>query len=195
MLFYIYDFKLREDNMYKNILYALVLSLFLTFSVFADNANISLQEVTLDKNAPIQQTTNYKEVIPNELVAKPEKYLNKNIKFKAHFDKFSSLGLDYPVVNRSSKDYISFLIKRDEIKNYNIPLSELKLIVKRSYAEKELLKLENKDEIEVYGKVFSKALGDPWVDVEKIIILTPKKSDNADNNKETTKQTTESEGK
>lgn len=177
--------------MYRNIFYALLLSLFLAFNVFADNTSSSLQEVTLDKNAPIQTTSSYKEVLPNELVAKPEKYLNKSIKFKAHFDKFSTLGLDYPPVNRPAKDYISFLIKRDEVKNYNIPLSELKLIVKRTYAEKELLKLENKDEIEVYGKVFSKALGDPWVDVEKIIILTPKKTDNQEN----TKETTESEGK
>ena len=148
----------------------------------------------MDKNAPIQTTSSYKEVNPNELVAKPEKYLNKSIKFKAHFDKFSTLGLDYPPVNRPSKDYISFLIKRDEVKNYNIPLSELKLIVKRTYAEKELLKLENKDEIEVYGKVFSKALGDPWVDVDKVIILTPKKSDDNSKN-ENTDKTIESEGK
>ena len=178
--------------MYKNIFCALFLSLFLAFNVFADNINTSNQEITLDKSIPAQMDTSYKDVKPNELVANPSKYLNKKIKFKAHFDKFSTLGLDYPPVNRPVKDYISFLIKRDEIKNYNIPLSELKLIVKRTYAEKELLKLENKDEIEVYGKVFSKALGDPWVDVEKIIILTPKKTDD---NKENTKQTTEREGK
>lgn len=126
----------------------------------------------------------YKEVNPLNLVAQPQKYLNKRVKMKAKFDKFTAIGLDYPPINRSAKAHISFLIKRENVTDYNIPLSELKLILKREYAEKELVNIESGDEIEIYGNMFSCALGDPWVDVEKITILTKK----ADKNKTETKK-------
>ena len=40
-----------------------------------------------------------------------------------------------------------------------------------------MVKIEAGDSIEIYGTVFSTALGDPWVDVEKIVILTSQKTD------------------
>ena len=128
---------------------------------------------------PVIQEENYKEVSPLELVNAPHRYLNKDVKLLAKFDKFSTIGLDYPPVKRDAKTYISFLIKRENVTTYNIPLSELKLIIKRDYAEKEMVNIEQGDKIEIYGNVFSNALGDPWVDVQKIKILTKKeKKDN-----------------
>ncbi len=120
----------------------------------------------------IEQVSEYKDVSALALVDSPSKYLNKNVKIKAKFDKFSTIGLDYPPVKKDAKTYISFLIKRENVTAYNIPLSELKLIIKRDYAEKEMLNVEQGDDMEIYGKVFSVALGDPWVSVDKVKILT-----------------------
>lgn len=125
------------------------------------------------------QNSKYKEVAAFALVSNPSKYLSKDVKIKAKFDKFSTIGLDYPPVKRDAKTYISFLIKRENA-NYNIPLSELKLIIKRDYAEKEMVNIEAGDDIEIYGNVFSTALGDPWVSVERIVILTQHKDKEAD---------------
>ncbi len=158
-----------------------------------------ITEVQPDNNTSDKPVV-YKDVAPLKLVAQPDKYLNKKIKFNAKFDKFSAIGLDYEPINRDSKKYISFLIKRENVTSYNIPLSELKLILKRDYAEKELVNLESGDEIEVFGNVFATALGDPWVDVDKITILTHKNTDknveNKDNTANTVKKDNESnEGK
>lgn len=126
--------------------------------------------ITEQVNAVQPQT--YKEVSPLALVDAPHKYLNKQIKIKGVFDKYTALGLDYPPIKRDAKTYISFLIKRENVTAYNIPLSELKLIAKRDYAEKEMLNIEQGDEIEIYGNVFSTAIGDPWVSVDKVVCLT-----------------------
>lgn len=88
---------------------------------------------------------------------------------KAKFDKFSTLGLDYKPAFKSSEDYISFLIRRDD-SNHDIPLSEMKLFLKRDVAEK-FIDLKTDDEIEIKGKVFSSALGDAWVDVSELKIV------------------------
>ena len=141
---------------------------------------IFAEEITLDKNAPAKTVVQtpvipqeeYKEVSALALVDYPSKYLNKNIKIKAKFDKFSTIGLDYPPVKKDAKTYISFLVKRENVTAYNIPLSELKLIIKRDYAEKEMLNAEQGDDMEIYGQVFSTALGDPWVSVDKVKMLT-----------------------
>jgi len=118
---------------------------------------------------------NYELVNPLDLVAKPKDFLNKNIKIVAQFDKFSVLGLDYPPTNKNSKDYISFMIKRPDVvdKGYTIPLSELKLIIKRTKAEK-LVDLESGDKVAIKGKLFSAALNDPWVEVDEVISLETK---------------------
>ena len=104
-----------------------------------------------------------------DIVNTPKKFLNKTVVIKARFDKFSTLGLDYKSAFRSSEEYISFLIKRDDTK-FDIPLSEMKLFLKRDLAEK-FIDLKVDDEISIEGKVFSDALGDAWIDVEKLVLI------------------------
>ncbi|MBQ6516088.1 hypothetical protein IJI31_02800 [bacterium] len=101
-----------------------------------------------------------------ELVKFPNRYLDKNITMNCRFDKFSTLGLDYKPTHKSSEDFISFLIKRDDTLN-DIPLSELKIFLDKKTAEK-FINLKSGDDITVTGKVFSTALGDPWVEVTKL---------------------------
>ncbi len=131
-----------------------------------------------DTNTTVTQTAkSYITVSPLDLVARPHFYLNKNVKIKAKFDKFSTLGLDYKPAMRSSQDYISFLIQRPDVTDHNIPLSELKIFIKRAEAEK-YIELNSGDVIEFSGKVFSNALGDPWMDAEKFTVISSKpKSD------------------
>lgn len=107
-------------------------------------------------------------VAPLNVVASPKTYLNQTITMNAKFDKFSTLGLDYKPAFKSSEDYISFLIKRDDTQ-YDIPLSEMKLFIKREEAEK-FIDLKTDDEIQITGKVFSDALGDTWIDVTKLVV-------------------------
>ena len=107
-------------------------------------------------------------VKPLTVVNSPKTYLDKSIIMEAKFDKFSTLGLDYKPAFKSSEDYISFLIKRDDT-SFNIPLSEMKLFIKRSTAEK-FIDLKTNDEVEIRGVVFSDALGDAWVDVNELKI-------------------------
>ena len=122
-------------------------------------------------SAPAQQTAKTVQVFqvaPLSVVNAPESYLNKTMLMKAKFDKFSTLGLDYKPAFRSSDNYISFLIKRDDT-THDIPLSEMKLFLKREDAEK-FIDLKTNDEIEIKGVVFSDALGDAWVDVKQLTI-------------------------
>jgi len=119
-------------------------------------------------NAPV-----YTEVNALDVVANPAKYLNKRIKIKAKFDKFSTFGLDYKPALRSSEGYISFLIKRDDVANHTVPLSEMKIFMKRDEAEK-YIDLNAGDVVEFSGKVFSNALSDVWVDVEKFTVISSK---------------------
>ncbi len=116
-------------------------------------------------------------VRPLDVVNSPKLYLNKTITMNAKFDKFSTLGLDYKPAFKSSEDYISFLIKRDDT-NYDIPLSEMKLFLKREEAEK-FIELKTDDEISITGVMFSDALGDAWVDVKSLTVVkkAPEKKD------------------
>lgn len=120
-----------------------------------------------------EATTVYKPVSSIELVNTPDQYLNQKVKMTATFDKFSTIGLDYKPALKDSKKFISFLIRRQDVADHDIPLSELKLIILRDKAEK-LTDLENGDKIEFTGQVFSNALNDPWVEVDNIKILTQK---------------------
>lgn len=115
----------------------------------------------------------YEEVKSLDVAANPSKYLNKRIKIKAKFDKFSTLGLDYKPAFRSSEKYITFLIKRDDVTDHTIPLSEMKIFMQRDEAEK-YIDLSAGDAIEFSGYVFSNALGDPWIEVEKFTVLSSK---------------------
>ncbi|MCM1003261.1 MAG: hypothetical protein NC408_02850 [Candidatus Gastranaerophilales bacterium] len=119
--------------------------------------------------APAVTTEQCQSVQPLAVVANPRAYLDKTITMSAKFDKFSTLGLDYKPAFKSSDDYISFLIKRDD-STYDIPLSEMKLFIKREEAEK-FIDLKTNDEISITGKVFSDALGDAWVDVSKLTLV------------------------
>lgn len=46
----------------------------------------------------------YTYALPLAMVASPSSYLGKNVKFKAKFDKFATLGLDYKPAYRSSEN-------------------------------------------------------------------------------------------
>lgn len=140
-------------------------------------------EVKLDANKKVSaantapaNASEYICVKPLDVVANPDKYLNKKVKFKASFDKFSTLGLDYKPAMRDSQKYISFLIKRDDVTDHTIPLSEMKIFILRSEAEK-FIELDSGDIIEVYGKVFSDALTDAWIDTEKLVVVEKKNKD------------------
>ncbi len=122
------------------------------------------EEVKQVKQEPVVPLTNL--VNPINVVKNPSSYMNKRINVSAKFNKFSTLGLDYKPAMRSSENYISFLIFRPDTTN-KIPLPEMKLFVKRSLAEK-YIELKEGDSIQFSGVVFSNALGDTWVDVDKL---------------------------
>lgn len=142
-------------------------------------SGLSTYAITQQLTAPqqtVQQTVQqniYNSVNPLDLVARPNFYLNKYVKIRAKFDKFSTLGLDYKPAMRSSEKYISFLIQRPDISDHNIPLSELKIFLERTKAEK-FIDLNSGDVVEFSGKVFSSALGDPWMEVENFTVISTK---------------------
>ncbi|MEB3205802.1 MAG: hypothetical protein VKK59_00465 [Vampirovibrionales bacterium] len=142
----------------------------------------------------------YAEVTSLDLVQRPADYLNKLVKFEAEFNTFSTLGLDYSRAKRDARDYYGLMVRRPDVSHHVIPLSELKLFAKRPDEPKNeqkqppktvtpqsqkpqesskeadtLLKnwmeLERGDRILIYGKVFSAALDDPWMDVQRIDLL------------------------
>ena len=127
--------------------------------------------------AEISQVQDEKYVSAQAIVDSPKAYLNKTVNIKAKFDKFSTLGLDYKSAFKSSEEYISFLIKREDT-TYDIPLSEMKLFLKREEAEKHI-DLKTNDEISISGTVFSDALGDAWIEVQKLELIkkAPEKKD------------------
>ena len=75
-----------------------------------------------------------------------------------------------------SQKYITFLIKRDDVTDHTIPLSEMKIFIKRTEAEK-FIELDSGDIIEIYGKIFSDALTDAWLDTDKLIIICKKNTE------------------
>ena len=152
----------------------LILVLAVGISVYASTP-IPSQTLTSQVNQPTTVYTNC--VNPLNIVARPSAYMNKSVKIRAKFDKFSTLGLDYKPAMRSSEDYISFLIQRPDILDHNIPLSELKIFISRDEAEK-YIDLNSGDIVEFTGRVFSTALGDPWMDVTSFTVISSKpKSD------------------
>lgn len=166
-------------NKIKMVLVMSVLALGLGLTGLSTSAVVqSPAKAPIKAPASVQKTTTanapvYMEVNALDVVANPAKYLNKRIKIRAKFDKFSTLGLDYKPALRSSEDYISFLIKRDDVVNHTVPLSEMKIFLKRDEAEK-YIDLNAGDVVEFSGKVFSNALSDVWVDVEKFTVISSK---------------------
>ena len=145
------------------LLLALVAGMFTTGSMCYDRVQAQPAQT-----AAVQQQIQAVKAAPLTIVANPKAYLNKTVLMNAKFDKFSTLGLDYKPAFKSSDDYISFLIKREDT-SFNIPLSEMKLFLKRATAEK-FIDLKTNDEIEIKGVVFSDALGDAWIDVQEMKI-------------------------
>jgi hypothetical protein len=163
-----------KNKMKKNI----ISIIFLAFGFLLVNLNGEL--VAAPVKAPAKQIAQ-KDVIVNttslNIVATPSKYLNKTVKMQATFDKFSTLGLDYSKALRKSSDYIGILIQRDDVVDHNIPLSEMKLFMKKEMAEK-FIDLDTGDKIEITAKVFSAALNDPWLDIEKLTVIQKAKKVN-----------------
>ena len=129
--------------------------------------------------APYSQVQ-YSSVNALDIVANPSKYLHRNVIIKGKFDKFTTLGLDYQPAMRSSEKYISFLIQRPDVTDHNIPLSEMKIFLKKEIAEKNI-DLDAGDEVEFTGRVFSTALGDAWMDVDTFKVLTKKNPSKSEN--------------
>lgn len=154
---------------FKKVFAALILSLMLSscnFCCFAEAQNATKQATVVSVKV---DETQYQAANSLDVVNHPNNYLNKKIKMNGTFDKFSILGLDYKPAFRNSKEYISFLIRRNDVVDHVVPLSEMKLFLKREMAEK-FIDLEAGDKIEIYGRVFSSALGDPWIEVEHLKI-------------------------
>ena len=155
----------------KFIIFALTLSLITGITI--NRVSSQTAAPVISKPAYTSDAIQYTSVNALDVVAYPSRYLNRNIKIRAKFDKFSTLGLDYPNAMRASDKYISFLIQRPDVANHNIPLSELKIFLKKEIAEKNI-DLDAGDEIEFCGKVFSTALGDAWMDVNEFKVITKK---------------------
>lgn len=159
-----------------SIILALVATLGIGMNVYSQTTPSTISK-SIATNTALQYTT----VNALDVVVSPFKFLHRNIKIKAKFDKFSTLGLDYPPALRPSDKYISILIQRPDVQNHNIPLSEMKIFLKKELAEKNI-NLDSGDEIEFTGRVFSTALGDAWIDVDDLKVITkknpPKKEEN-----------------
>ena len=157
----------------RSIFLVLVCAFALTTSNICVDKVIAEPVATQIVKTDVKNTT----LTPLVVVASPKAYLNKTITLNAKFDKFSTLGLDYKPALKSSEEYISFLVKRDDT-SYDIPLSEMKLFLKRAEAEK-FIDLKTNDEIQITGTVFSDALGDVWIDVSNLVLIkkAPDKKD------------------
>jgi hypothetical protein len=171
--------RLKGYNMKNLKLIILTGIITLGLGFFTGSAVNSSQAPVVKPTATVQKTVNIQESLyaPTsslDIVTNPTKYLNKKVKIRAKFDKFSTLGLDYKPAYRSSEKYISFLIKRDDVINHTVPLSEMKNFLERDTAEK-YIDLKPGDEIEYYGVVFSDALGDAWISVDKFTVLNQQK--------------------
>ncbi len=153
--------------MRKNYIYTVVFALMFGLCGFLNADAIA---------ATAQKTPKIYTAMPLNVVASPSKYLNKTVKMQATFDKFSTLGLDYKKALRKSSDYIGILIQRDDVVDHNIPLSEMKLFLKKDLAEK-YIDLDTGDKIEITAHVFSTALNDPWLDVQSLTVIKKAKKD------------------
>ena len=159
----------------KNFKYMRALSILFACVFMLTTSTVCINKATaqpeLREAAQIEQQTKTQNnlVKPLDIVTNPKIFLGQTVFMQAKFDKFSTLGLDYKSAYKSSDEYISFLIKRDDT-SYDIPLSEMKLFLKRDTAEK-FIELKTDDLIEIEGLVFSDALGDPWIEVNNLTII------------------------
>lgn len=156
------------NNISKKILYTAILFSFMF--LYAD-----VNSVSAAVSAPVKTSASaaYMTVSPLDVVKCPSNYLNKNITFTAEFVAFTALGLDYKPAYRDASKYIGILIRKPDVTDHTIPYSEMKIFVTRETAEKNM-DIEAGDKIKISGKVFSNALGDPWVDASSFTVLTKK---------------------
>lgn len=117
-------------------------------------------------NAQIQKDAIIRVGSPNDLVCSPCDYLNKDVTFEGRFATFTVLGLDYAPALRKSDNYVGLLVFNTQTDS-KVPLSELKMFLKRSEIEK-FIDLKAGDKITVTGHVFSNALGDVWMDIREL---------------------------
>ncbi len=151
-----------------------ILLCFLILMTFADY-NTVIAQTTTAKPAVASSVTAIS-VSPLDVVNTPDKYLNKSITFTAEFVAFTSLGLDYKPAYKDPAKYIGILVKRPDVVDHTIPLSEMKMFLKREIAEK-YADIDAGDKVKITGTVFSTALGDPWVDITAFEQLTKKTKD------------------
>lgn len=163
----------------KNFIKALALVTIMTFipaayAVSTPQANAVQAKINAANTAVVSLNS------PTLIVNNPYTYVNKNVEFNAKFNKFSTLGLDYKPAMRASQVYIGVLLERDDVGSNIIPLSELKMFMKRTYAEK-FTDVESGDTVHIKGRVFSAALGDPWMDITEMKIISHKNPKPANN--------------
>jgi hypothetical protein len=144
-----------------------------------EEASKKAQETQKVVETPIENVTS---VTADQLVDKPQDYLNKNVKFTAPFFAFSNLALDYKPAFRSSRTYLSFLLLRS---NGHTPFSEIKLamlIPKEKDPQTKLLgTLKEGDTVEITGHVFACSLDEPWLDVLRLKkIASAKKAESSE---------------
>ena len=157
-------------------LHILVLAAALIIGAGVSTQFINSQTLAVPAYTTTAPQVRYIDVNPLSVVSNPYQYLNKYIRIRAKFDKFSTLGLDYKPALRTHEKYISFMIQRPDITNHNIPLSEFKMFLTKEVAEKHI-DLDSGDEILFTGKVFSTALGDPWMDVDSFVVTKKVKNE------------------
>lgn len=157
-------------------LHILVLAAALIIGAGVSTQFINSQTLAVPAYTTTAPQVRYIDVNPLSVVSNPYQYLNKYIRIRAKFDKFSTLGLDYKPALRPHEKYISFMIQRPDITNHNIPLSEFKMFLTKEVAEKHI-DLDSGDEILFTGKVFSTALGDPWMDVDSFVVTKKVKNE------------------
>jgi len=157
----------------KKIIYILIISAFMS-------AGFNIEAAAEPVSAPVKppKTAQYQSaqvlnVPPLLIVNNPSQYLNKTVSFTGEFVSFTSLGLDYKPAFRDGSKYIGILMRRPDSQDYVIPLSELKMFMKRELAEKNI-NIEQGDTFKLKGKVFSNALGDPWLDITEFKIIGKK---------------------
>ncbi|MCE2928808.1 MAG: hypothetical protein LW817_04165 [Candidatus Caenarcaniphilales bacterium] len=110
----------------------------------------------------------------DQLVAEPQKFLYKKLSIEGDFHSYSTLALDYPKALRTSKDFISIVLSRPDMKS--IPLVELKIAAPLALFKDSNLTIDQGDKISIKAKVYAVALGEPWLEAESIEIIKKKKS-------------------
>ena len=159
----------------RKIIYTLIILAFATINfnaaAFAEPAIAPVKKPAAVKTqAQIQPA---QVVSPVAIVNNPSLYLNKRVSFSGEFVSFTSLGLDYKPAFRDGTKYIGILMKRPDVADHTVPLSELKMFMTRELAEKNI-DIDTGDTFKLTGKVFSTALGDPWLDITEFKIISQK---------------------